>query len=43
MWKELGFLTHSLTGFHNSIRIWRGYFTGNATGAILSVQGGDAL
>lgn len=32
-----------LTGFHNSIRIWRGYFSGNATGVTLSVQGGYAL
>jgi beta-galactosidase GanA len=30
-------------GFHQGIGIWRGYFTGNATGVYLSVQGGTAF
>ncbi|KAJ5682963.1 hypothetical protein N7462_006128 [Penicillium macrosclerotiorum] len=30
-------------GFHNGIRIWRGYFSGSATGAFLNVQGGSAF
>jgi len=31
------------TGFHNGIRLWRGYFNGTATGAFINVQGGSAL
>ena len=30
-------------GFHNGIRLWRGYFNGTATGVFLNVQGGSAL
>lgn len=33
----------SLTGFHTGIHLWRGYFTGAATGVFLNVQGGTAL
>jgi hypothetical protein len=32
-----------LKGFHNGVRLWRGYFSGNATGVFLNVQGGYAL
>ncbi|KAJ5712093.1 hypothetical protein N7488_006249 [Penicillium malachiteum] len=30
-------------GFHNGIRLWRGYFNGSATGVSLNVQGGTAF
>lgn len=30
-------------GFHNGIRLWRGYFNGTATGAFINVQGGSAF
>jgi beta-galactosidase len=30
-------------GFHNGVRLWRGYFNGTATGAFINVQGGSAL
>ncbi|OJJ45756.1 hypothetical protein ASPZODRAFT_68809 [Penicilliopsis zonata CBS 506.65] len=30
-------------GFHNGVRLWRGYFTGSATGVYLNVQGGEAF
>ncbi|KAJ5642440.1 hypothetical protein N7490_006440 [Penicillium lividum] len=30
-------------GFHNGIRLWRGYFNGSATGVHLNVQGGLAF
>ncbi|KAJ5648869.1 uncharacterized protein N7484_002592 [Penicillium longicatenatum] len=30
-------------GFHNGIRLWRGYFNGSATGVNLNVQGGTAF
>ncbi|CAL5867040.1 uncharacterized protein PFLUO_LOCUS1252 [Penicillium psychrofluorescens] len=30
-------------GFHNGVRLWRGYFTGGATGVSLNVQGGSAF
>lgn len=32
-----------MTGFHNGVRLWRGYFNGTATGIFLNVQGGYAL
>jgi beta-galactosidase len=31
------------SGFHNGVRLWRGYFNGSATGAYLNIQGGYAL
>ncbi|KAJ5551881.1 hypothetical protein N7461_006579 [Penicillium sp. DV-2018c] len=30
-------------GFHNGVRLWRGYFNGTATGAFINVQGGSAF
>ncbi|TKA81502.1 hypothetical protein B0A49_00554 [Cryomyces minteri] len=30
-------------GFHNGIHLWRGYFSGAATGVFLNVQGGTAF
>ncbi|PWY89958.1 putative beta-galactosidase B [Aspergillus heteromorphus CBS 117.55] len=30
-------------GFHNGVRLWRGYFNGTASGVFLNVQGGDAF
>ncbi|KKK16977.1 hypothetical protein P175DRAFT_0529889 [Aspergillus ochraceoroseus IBT 24754] len=30
-------------GFHNGIRLWRGYFNGTASGVYLNVQGGNAF
>ncbi|KAJ5626349.1 beta-galactosidase [Penicillium lagena] len=30
-------------GFHNGVRLWRGYFNGSATGVFLTVQGGNAF
>ncbi|KAI2790701.1 putative beta-galactosidase B [Penicillium oxalicum] len=30
-------------GFHNGVRLWRGYFNGSATGAYINVQGGSAF
>ncbi|KAL4970271.1 glycoside hydrolase family 35 protein [Aspergillus stella-maris] len=30
-------------GFHNGVRLWRGYFTDAATGVFLNVQGGYAF
>jgi beta-galactosidase len=31
------------TGFHNGVRLWRGYFNGSASGVFLNIQGGSAL
>ncbi|CAI7599859.1 unnamed protein product [Penicillium glandicola] len=30
-------------GFHNGVRLWRGYFNGTATGAFINVLGGSAF
>ncbi|GKZ78027.1 hypothetical protein AnigIFM56816_001151 [Aspergillus niger] len=30
-------------GFHNGVRLWRGYFNGTASGVFLNVQGGSAF
>lgn len=30
-------------GFHQSVHLWRGYFTGDGTGVFLNLQGGTAF
>ncbi|KAL3480329.1 glycoside hydrolase superfamily [Aspergillus californicus] len=30
-------------GFHNGVRLWRGYFNGSASSVFLNIQGGDAF
>ncbi|KAH2985959.1 beta galactosidase [Aspergillus fumigatus Z5] len=30
-------------GFHNGVRLWRGYFNGSASGVFLNIQGGSAF
>ncbi|GKZ22578.1 hypothetical protein AbraIFM66951_006437 [Aspergillus brasiliensis] len=30
-------------GFHNGVRLWRGYFNGTASGVFLNIQGGSAF
>ncbi|KAI9044003.1 glycoside hydrolase family 35 protein [Aspergillus affinis] len=30
-------------GFHNGVRLWRGYFNGTASGVFLNIQGGAAF
>ncbi|KAL2824945.1 glycoside hydrolase superfamily [Aspergillus cavernicola] len=30
-------------GFHNGVRLWRGYFNGSSSGVYLNVQGGNAF